>query len=98
MGILYNLAGVLGVTNSEKDYSKRQGICPNGWYIPTLSEFQSLLVEINSNPTKYTTNNMTGNYNLFANCALGEIGNVSDVRSKDFYKGGVPCITYHGYI
>lgn len=89
MGILYNLAGALGVTNSEKDYSKRQGICPNGWYIPTLSEFQSLLDEINSNPTKYTTSNMTGNYNLFANCALGEIGNVSDARSKDFYKGGV---------
>lgn len=46
LGYLYNWASAVGVANGEKqttDFSgKRQGICPNGWHIPTKAEWETL--------------------------------------------------------
>ncbi len=46
LGYLYNWAAAVGVADGEKQTksftSKRQGICPNGWHIPSRAEWQTL--------------------------------------------------------
>lgn len=46
LGYLYNWAAAVGVADGEKqkmDFADiRQGICPNGWHIPTNAEWQTL--------------------------------------------------------
>ncbi|MCQ2337279.1 MAG: hypothetical protein MJ010_08915 [Paludibacteraceae bacterium] len=47
LGYLYNWAAAVGVADGydygTKPFSgKRQGICPNGWHIPTSAEWQTL--------------------------------------------------------
>lgn len=37
-----------------------QGICPNGWHVPSDREWNRLEREIANNPTKYSTNTGTG--------------------------------------
>ncbi len=44
-GYLYNWAAAVGVANGETTevfLGDRQGICPNGWHIPSTTEFHSL--------------------------------------------------------
>lgn len=47
LGYLYNWAAVVGVADGEKQTEqfteRRQGICPNGWHVPTLEEIQVLI-------------------------------------------------------
>lgn len=47
LGYLYNWAAAVGVVDGKKqtsDFSgKRQGICPNGWHMPTKAEFETLV-------------------------------------------------------
>lgn len=87
IGLLYNLAGALGLPEHSNN-TQIQGICPNGWYIPTITEFQELFTEINANPDKYTTSNQQGNYNLFTNCDLKGLGEIANARSKSANMGG----------
>jgi len=46
MGYLYNWAATVGVADGEKQTSafagRRQGICPNGWHVPSNAEWQAL--------------------------------------------------------
>lgn len=49
LGLLYNWAAAMGYATAEEAWNKtgtydgnRQGICPNGWHIPSTSEFYSL--------------------------------------------------------
>ena len=46
LGYLYNWAAAVGVADGEKqktDFTgNRQGICPNGWHIPSRAEWQTL--------------------------------------------------------
>ncbi|MCQ2336110.1 MAG: starch-binding protein [Paludibacteraceae bacterium] len=46
LGYLYSWAAVVGVADGERQTTefsgKRQGICPNGWHIPSRAEWQTL--------------------------------------------------------
>lgn len=46
LGYLYNWAAAVGVEDGDKVKSsltdKRQGICPDGWHLPTISEWYKL--------------------------------------------------------
>ncbi len=46
LGYLYNWAAVVGVADGystkEEFLGNRQGICPNGWHVPSTAEFYSL--------------------------------------------------------
>lgn len=57
LGYLYNWAAVLGLedANASKSQEKpfegnRQGICPNGWHVPTSAEFTKLKNYVGTNP------------------------------------------------
>ncbi len=47
LGYLYNWAAAVGVADGEKQTTEfmgnRQGICPNGWHLPSQQEFKYLL-------------------------------------------------------
>ncbi len=47
LGLLYNWAALVGVENGSSSTADlgdlRQGICPNGWHIPSMSEWQQLV-------------------------------------------------------
>lgn len=45
-GLLYELETVLGVTPSAEEPNRTEGvrgICPEGWHVPTISEFEALI-------------------------------------------------------
>jgi len=45
LGYLYTWTAVVGVqkgSDAKKDLGKRQGICPNGWHVPSEAEFTTL--------------------------------------------------------
>ncbi|MCQ2335891.1 MAG: hypothetical protein MJ010_01765 [Paludibacteraceae bacterium] len=46
LGYLYNWAAAVGLENGKNQTSEftgdRQGICPDGWHIPTVNEWQTL--------------------------------------------------------
>ncbi len=46
LGYLYNWAAAVGVADGEKQTTafsgNRQGICPNGWHVPSRAEWQTL--------------------------------------------------------
>lgn len=59
LGILYNWAAAVGLKDKDdiydqtKEFSKqRQGICPNGWHIPTAAEYAELAKELGGDPEK----------------------------------------------
>ncbi len=47
LGYLYNWAAAVGVDDGTKQVENftepRQGICPNGWHIPTLTEWNTMI-------------------------------------------------------
>lgn len=49
-GLLYNWAAVMGgASSSDRNPSGVQGICPNGWHVPSNSEWSQLLDFVSSN-------------------------------------------------
>lgn len=50
LGYLYSWAAAVGLANGETQLSAfdydRQGICPNGWHIPSRAEFNTLISNI----------------------------------------------------
>ncbi|MCQ2351537.1 MAG: hypothetical protein MJ003_06145 [Paludibacteraceae bacterium] len=59
LGYIYNWAAAVGVENGE-DYGtqpfsgNRQGVCPNGWHIPSLEEWKTLVDYIEKTDGKGT--------------------------------------------
>lgn len=53
LGYLYNWAAAVGFENGEGNETEfsvaRQGICPNGWHVPNLTEWITMLNIVNSN-------------------------------------------------
>ncbi|MCQ2336872.1 MAG: starch-binding protein [Paludibacteraceae bacterium] len=64
LGYLYNWAAAVGVADGEKLTSyfsgKRQGICPNGWHVPSRAEWQTLYDYIYKD--KSLSSNQVGKY------------------------------------
>ncbi len=58
LGYLYNWAAAVGVADGQKQTTafsgNRQGICPNGWHIPTRAEWQTLVNYIEKTDGKGT--------------------------------------------
>ncbi len=64
LGYLYNWAAAVGVADGEQQTTafsgNRQGICPNGWHVPSRAEWQTLRDYINS--AQKLTSNAVGKY------------------------------------
>lgn len=81
-GYLYNWSAVMnGASSSNNNPSGVQGICPNGWHIPSKSEFEEMTNFVNSF-ARYRCNNGNGsiarslasqrNWNSYSNsCCVG---------------------------
>ncbi len=76
IGYLYNWAATVGIAdggNQTKDFtSRRQGICPDGWHVPSKAEWQTLVDYIEKTDEKgeetagkhlKTTSGWANNYN-----------------------------------
>lgn len=50
VGLMYNYSAVVG---SRPGGTQIQGICPNGWHIPSTKEWIELEIEIDKNTSKY---------------------------------------------
>ncbi|MCQ2350524.1 MAG: hypothetical protein MJ003_00940 [Paludibacteraceae bacterium] len=64
LGYLYNWAAAVGVADGQMQTTafsgKRQGICPNGWHVPSRAEWQTLYDYIYS--AQKLTSNAVGKY------------------------------------
>ena len=50
-GYLYNWVAVMhGAISSEANPSGVQGICPNGWHVPSVAEWEQLVSHVSSRP------------------------------------------------
>jgi uncharacterized protein (TIGR02145 family) len=83
-GYLYNwLAAMNGQNSSEENPSGVQGICPNGWHLPSMSEFRQLEEALTGN---------TDHYNLDAGAMLSSQaelwGNTALTQSEYFGASG----------
>ncbi len=54
-GRLYPAASAIGTATSNLNASKRQGICPNGWRLPTSGELTALSLEYTDEELKSST-------------------------------------------
>ncbi len=60
-GYLYNWAAALhGDTASNSNPSGVQGVCPDGWHVPSQSEWEQLVTYVSSQP-QYVCNGDSGN-------------------------------------
>ena len=60
-GYLYNWPAVMhGASSSSANPSGVQGICPNGWHVPSLAEWRQLIYYVGSQ-TQYQCNNSSDN-------------------------------------
>lgn len=99
-GLLYNwyAATALSIPNptyddKTTDYDPHyQGICPNGWHLPTLNEMEALQTELSSNMTKYSTHNTdkSGETSIIARdvCERSILGTMYPGTSKSLLEGG----------
>lgn len=61
LGLLYTWAAATGSNTTSNgneggiDYPKRQGICPNGWYLPSDYDWTALENEITANTSFYSS-------------------------------------------
>ncbi|MBQ6070251.1 MAG: T9SS type A sorting domain-containing protein [Bacteroidales bacterium] len=77
-GLLYNSAAVMrGVSYSNEIPSGVQGICPNGWHVPSLAEWTLMLNYLNSRD-EYVCNGVVG-YNAKAMATKTEVWSASSV-------------------
>lgn len=67
LGLLYNWAAATGNENNSTGTQTNtvfakpiQGICPAGWHLPSNVEWNAFLTDVSNNPTKYSTNTVTG--------------------------------------
>lgn len=60
LGLLYNRLAVLGDHESHPENpSGCQGICPNGWHVPSDAEFEQMLNFLQHDAINYCGNNIT---------------------------------------
>ena len=67
-GRLYTWATAMGKTEEECGDGKNcgmgdgviQGICPEGWHLPSVAEFEALIVAVDGSITEYTVSNTAG--------------------------------------
>lgn len=106
LGVLYNWAAAMGYSESQAvsqtgDYNgKRQGICPNGWHLPSRTEWNTLEkycggkvdagTKLKSRSGWYESGNGTDDYGFCGLPAGKAYGNyVSSVGSwVDFWTSG----------
>ncbi len=60
-GYFYNYNAAMNYAPEEDSGPIVQGICPNGWHIPTSDDWKLLLKAIGENPCTYSTSNVAGN-------------------------------------
>lgn len=67
LGYLYNWPAVVGLNNNESQDTEfngnRQGICPNDWHVPTISEWETLIN--NSNIDNDAGKNLKATYGWY---------------------------------
>jgi uncharacterized protein (TIGR02145 family) len=77
-GLLYNSAAVMrGASYSNEIPSGVQGICPNGWHVPSLAEWTLMLNYLNSRD-EYVCNGVVG-YNAKAMATKAEVWSANSV-------------------
>ena len=68
-GRLYTWAAAVGKTEEECGFGKEcnlgngnvQGVCPEGWHLPSQDEWKELIVAVDDNITEYSGENVAGN-------------------------------------
>lgn len=59
LGLLYNWCAatnrINAVSDELRDATGVQGICPDGWHLPSAAEMRELMEEINENTSKYSS-------------------------------------------
>lgn len=60
-GYFYNYNAATRYSPEDPSGPVVQGICPNGWHIPSQSEWRLLLQVIKENPCTYSTSNIAAN-------------------------------------
>ena len=103
-GLLYNSAAVMrGASYSNEIPSGVQGVCPNGWHVPSLAEWTLMLNYLNSRD-EYVCNGIVG-FNAKAVATKAEVWSTSSVicsPGNDPSSNGFPDIFaednfYSGY-
>lgn len=108
LGYLYNWAAAAGVA-TEADAkaitdvfsSNRQGICPNGFHLPTVSDFSDLAMAVGGEPSKFTA----GRFNGAGTALKAKSGWYSGNATDKFGFAGYPAgrslsrnVSYTGYL
>lgn len=92
MGYLYTAYAALRTTweeiVAEVKTENRQGICPDGWHVPTMAEFEDLRLAIYDNPCLYAHSKIKENtgYNSM------QMGEDVNARSRKSEYGGFNAI------
>lgn len=87
-GYIYNGWAALRTTWDEMKAAKPttgiQGICPDGWHVPTLAEWAELADVVYQNPCQYAHSRINANidYNMMS------MGEAPDARSRSREQGG----------
>ncbi len=115
LGVLYNWAAAVGIATEEEARNridpfsvKRQGICPNGWHIPTIAEWVVLSATLDggSNAGKllkatsgwYENGNGTNDYSFAALPAGFAVGSlVLGVGCYSVFVTATPYDSYNSY-
>lgn len=64
LGLLYNWAAAMGYTETQDENQtgsyngRRQGICPNGWHLPSRSDWNTLAIELGGTPSPNSDGSM----------------------------------------
>lgn len=99
-GYMYTLYAALRVKQEDKpeyisEMRNTQGICPDGWHVPSTQEYYALREEIELNPCKYAHSNIGENssYNI------QPMGETPNGRGRIPEQGGfnfslLGCLTY----
>lgn len=67
LGLLYNWTAATAGKNTstanqgEAKHAQYQGICPNGWHLPTNVEWTNLMTTLQASPTQWSSNTIGSN-------------------------------------
>lgn len=98
--LLYNWAAAMGYTESQSQnlgsYSgRRQGICPNGWHLPSRSDWNTLAIELGGVP-KPKSNEYMDYSNVGAKLKSGSGWHNGGNGTDDYKFSGVPTGCAYG--
>lgn len=95
LGLLYNWAAVTATTqnnnesNEEMAHAMRQGICPDGWHVPSHKEWAELEAEFTTHKSKYSTISVDGSP---GNNGLAMRDTAANGMSKTVSEGGFAAL------